>query len=110
MTFAPASTACLMVGIVRTMRSSSVILPSSSGTLKSTRMKTRFPSSGSSEIRRMPSSDTMSASALLRHEEGEIDHAIRESPLVVVPGEDLGKVVAEDLRLRGVEDAGVRVA
>jgi len=58
-TFAPASIACLMVGRVRTMRSSSVIFPPSSGTLKSTRMKTRCPASDSSSSRRMPSRENM---------------------------------------------------
>jgi hypothetical protein len=33
----------LIVGIACTIRRSSVILPSSSGTLKSTRIRTRFP-------------------------------------------------------------------
>ena len=70
MTFAPASTASLIVGIASRMRESSVIAPVflSSGTLKSTRMKTRLPASADpsapspdparSSMKRMPVSFT----------------------------------------------------
>jgi hypothetical protein len=42
-TFPPRSMTLLIVGIACTMRRSSVIFSPSSGTLKSTRMSTRFP-------------------------------------------------------------------
>src|SRR5262249_6267516 len=113
---APRSSACLIVGSASRMRESSVIfrspgLPSrpgagatsSRGTLKSTRRKTRLFSIGSSRIDRIPSSGLLIASRaplskLGGDELGELDHAVREAPLVVVPGEDLGEAVAHHLR------------
>ena len=60
----------------------------------------------------MPSSGLVMRLAYraLRDELRELDHAVREAPLVVVPGEDLGELVAHHLRHRGVEDRRVRVA
>ena len=48
MTEAPAARSRLIVGIEARMRESSVTLPSASGTLKSTRTKTRLPATSAS--------------------------------------------------------------
>ncbi len=40
---------------------------------------------------------------LPRHQLGQLDHAIREAPFVVVPAEDLDKAIAHDLRDRRIE-------
>jgi len=49
-------------------------------------------------------------SALPRHDAREIDHALGEAPLVVVPGLHRNQIVADDRRELRVEDAAVRVA
>src|SRR5687768_6589511 len=119
MTRAPRSIACLIVGSASTMRASSVMtcLPfdSSSGTLKSTRMKRRLFSISSSRIGVMRSSVVMRdprgrRSQFRADELSELDHAVREAPLVVVPAEDLREVLALNLRDGGVEDRRVRIA
>ncbi len=74
-------------------------------------MKTRLFSMGRSLMDVMRSSVVMFGAAasgtrslsngarieLRRDELGELDHAVREAPLVVVPAEDLREVVAHDL-------------
>jgi len=55
MTRPPRSMTCLIVGMASRMRESSPIFPLWRGTLKSTRMKTRLFSTGSSRTVRMPS-------------------------------------------------------
>ena len=50
MTFAPDWTSVRIVGIAARMRESSVTRPSASGTLKSTRTKTRLPATSASRI------------------------------------------------------------
>src|SRR4051794_13570215 len=82
------------------MRASSVTLPSSSrGTLKSTRTRTRLPSTSRS-------SSVRTHQHLLR----ELYAAVRVTPLVVVPGDDLDEVALQDARQQRVEDRRVRVA
>ena len=50
MTEAPALRSALIVGMAARMRESSVTRPSASGTLKSTRTKTRLPATSASRI------------------------------------------------------------
>ena len=50
MTFAPWLSSALIVGRAARIRESSVTLPSASGTLKSTRTKTRFPAASRSRM------------------------------------------------------------
>src|SRR6266540_1470975 len=103
MTRACACTAYRIVGSAARIRASSVTRPCSSrGTLKSTRMKTRFPASSRAS---MVFSMTRSLGQVLGH----VDHAVREAPLVVVPGEDLGEGAVDDERARRVEDRRRRV-
>src|SRR5438067_2002952 len=107
MVFAFFPTRWRMVGSAARMRASSFTAPVflSSGTLKSTRTKTRFPATSSASIER-----TMPLQLRL-DEERHVHHAVREAPLVVVPGEDLGEPAALGHRgLGGVVDRGVRVA
>ena len=44
------------------------------------------------------------------HRAGRVKHAVGEAPFVVVPGSDLHKTIAGDLRQRGVEDRAVVIA
>src|SRR6266511_484200 len=94
-----------IVGSAARMRASSVTRPcSSSGTLKSTRMKTRLPA------RSRASMVFITMASLLREVLRDVDHAVREAPLVVVPGEDLRERPVDDEGARRVEDRGRRVA
>src|SRR5271156_2378126 len=119
----PRSSTCLMVGSASRMRESSVIVLPSSGTLKSTRKKTRLFSTGSSRTVRIPWSGLAIVRAFVRafgdggcgselggDELRQLDHPVREPPLVVVPREDLGKLVAHQLSDGCVEARRVRVA
>src|SRR6185312_14297733 len=123
------------------MRASSFTAPVflSSGTLKSTRMKSLFPEISSCSIDLiMPSrftppfaplggkgglggkwgwgaprsgAGTRSFLKFSRDEEAHIHHPVREAPLVVVPGEDLDELAVVGHRgLRRVEDRRRRVA
>src|SRR6266545_4968096 len=104
MTEAPASRQCSIVGTTARMRVSSAIRPSSSGTLRSTRRKTRFPARSSRS--------TLSFGKLqgLRHVPDEVLDAVRVAPLVVVPGEDLDHGAVDHRGGRQVHDGRVRVA
>src|SRR6266511_4146907 len=94
-----------IVGSAARMRASSVTRPcSSSGTLKSTRMKTRLPARSSASM------VFITMASLLREVLRDVDHAVREAPLVVVPGEDLRERPVDDEGARRVEDRGRRVA
>ena len=94
-----------IVGRAAVMRVSSVIRPSSRGTLKSTRTNTRAP-----ERSRRSSTVFFAKAALgggavaLGHQVDEVLHPVGEAPLVVVPGEDLQEVPAHDLGERRVHD------
>src|SRR5262245_22718906 len=104
------------------MRVSSPMTPSLSGTLKSTRMKTRLPRRSRSLIESFMSSAKASRynSALrdnsvclqpLRHQQPkQIDAAVRIPPLVVVPRQNLDEISVHHLRVRRVDDRRVRVA
>src|SRR5690348_16913464 len=85
-TFAPFSIASLMVGSDARMRASLVTLPSLTGTFRSSRIRTRFPARSWSTMR-----STFMTRSLRRFRPGDrgVQHAVREAPLVVVPGADL---------------------
>src|SRR6478609_7022418 len=109
------------------MRESSVTRPSASGTLKSTRTKTRCPEasmsrtvslsmvcvflrepcgSGAPRLR----SGRRGCGQTLGDELREVGDAAAVAPLVVVPGDDLDEVAAED-HVRGqVHDRGAGIA
>src|SRR5262245_27435221 len=102
-----------MVGSAARMRVSSVIVPFSIGTLKSTRMKTFRPLRERSRmvvIRTIPADEGLPLEPLLFHVADQIDAAARVAPLVVVPRQDLDEVAVEHLRVRRVENRRVRVA
>src|SRR5260221_2940838 len=147
MTAAPRSSASLMPGTEARMRGSWVMRPSSSGTLRSARMKTRLPRRSPSDMRRnfMKTSsprrrgprlkkseggaknsqirrgprlrgDDISALQLLRECDShlgksnrDIEHAVGEAPLVVIPGVDLDQRAVGHLGDRGVEDRARRI-
>src|SRR5512147_2350332 len=90
------------------MRVSSPTVPSGrSGTLKSTRTKIRRPAASSVfSFRKF----IVAPSGRLAQHEKRVHHAVREAPLVVVPGEDLHEAVARDHRERRVEHGGMRIA
>src|SRR5262245_44809487 len=85
------------------MRVSSVIFPSASGTLKSTRINTRLPATSRSE------SDSLFTAGLPQNEFDDVAQTHAEAPLVVVPRENFQHSVAEGLGERAVDDRRVRV-
>src|SRR4051812_47245130 len=97
-----------MVGSAARIRASSFTFPVflSNGTLKSTRMNSRLPAIGSCSMDRI-----IAALELAGDEETHVHHAVRKTPLVVVPGEHLDELaVVSDRGLGGVEDRGSRIA
>src|SRR5207244_1375714 len=90
---------------VASMRVASVMRPAASrGTFRSARMKTRFAASSRSSSDRTRRPGLAEAST---DQERDVAHPVRETPLVVVPGEDLAERVVHDPRELGVEDRGV---
>src|SRR5215475_5802400 len=53
--------------------------------------------------------DLMLKSFRLHQRDGHVEHAVRKTPLVVVPAQHLDERAAHDARLRRVVDAGQRV-
>src|SRR4051794_28218129 len=110
MTAAPLSSACWIPGTEARMRVSSVMRPSSMGTLRSARMNTFLPRRSTSDMR-------LNFMRLLREryanfsEDGrDVEHAVREAPLVVVPGGHLDeRAVGRDAGEGRVEDRARRV-
>src|SRR5687768_18480758 len=98
---APASSACWMVGSDARMRVSSPMTPPLSGTLKSTRTKTRRPPRSSCSIDFLA---TVRLVTVLEAFENDllqqVDAAVRVAPLVVVPREDLHEVAVHHLGVR----------
>src|SRR5574337_1955112 len=100
------------------MRVSSATLPSSRGTLKSTRRKTRFSRGSKSRTvslsiapsaRRWAGSRPPRRSQTFGHVGHEVCHAAAVAPLVVVPGDDLHEVAAQDHGGGAVDDRGPAV-
>src|SRR5437764_7977718 len=121
MTAAPLSNKYCMVGSDARMRLSSVICRSAStGALKSTRTSTRFPAASISRtvflfIQFVPTTcyiqvlQEVSLKAFFREEMDEIGNAARVAPLVVIPGDNLDHVPANDHRRKAINDRGVGV-
>src|SRR5688572_31734857 len=84
-TAAPCLSACWMPGTEARMRVSSVIFPSSIGTFRSQRMKTRLPRRSTSDMRRNFMPLLGSYGANLGKYRRDIEHPVGEAPLVVVP-------------------------
>src|SRR5213593_329786 len=83
------------------MRMSSATWPSLSGTLKSTRVRTRLPAGSrwrSVFLRKLTAGP-------LRHHEQRVDHPLRESPFVVVPRERLDQRPVEHAGRQRIEHA-----
>src|SRR5436305_9678597 len=90
------------------MRVSSVTRPcSSSGTLKSTRMKTRLCFRSRSRMDNF--AIAFGLEALLAHEVDHVAHAAGVSPLIVVPGDDFDTVSSDNARHRCVNDGRSRI-
>src|SRR5574337_187001 len=101
------------------MRVSSTTLLSSRGTLKSTRRNTRFSRGSKSRTVSLSISASLSPKAArgpargsqaLGHVGHEVGHAAALAPLVVVPGDDLHEVAAQDHGGGAVDDRGPAVA
>src|SRR6516165_8781231 len=93
------------------MRRSSETAPSFvSGTLKSTRTSTLRPLRSRSRIVCLGNGVILPGSAQSGHPGDQVGGAAGVAPLVVVPGDGLDQVAADDQRLVGREDARVRVA
>src|SRR5256885_3806922 len=105
----------LRVGSAARIRVSSATSPFSSGTLKSTRTRTRFPRTSASRMVLLSNAARVLAAsgdrdAHLRGDElGDVGEAARVAPLVVVPGNDLDHV-AQDDRVQRTHDRRVSVA
>src|SRR6266508_6102516 len=104
MTVAPCSSAYLIVGRDARIRVSSPIVPCLIGTLKSTRMKTRFPSRSRSLTPRG------NLQPLLDEIAQQVHAAVRVAPLVVVPGKDLDEVAVHHFRVGRIDDRRVLVS
>src|SRR5882672_10970993 len=104
MTAAPRSSASLMPGTEARMRVSSVMRPSSIGTLRSARMKTRLPRRSTSTMRLNFIGLLGERYADLGEGHRDVQHAVGEAPLVVVPGGHLHQRAIGDPRERGIED------
>src|SRR4051812_21002633 len=94
-TFAPFSSASLMVGSDARMRASLVTLPSSTGTFRSSRIRTRLPRRSWSAMR---STFMTRPSGGFRPGDRGVEHAVGEAPLVVVPGAHLDQRAFADAR------------
>src|SRR5688500_4719155 len=105
-TVAPRSRRLTRVGRLARMRVSSVMRPSSSGTFRSARTKTRRPSTSTSRIVLA----SIAGLEPLGHEGGEIRHPAGVAPFVVVPGDDLDEVLAGHHGRRRIEDRAAVVA
>src|SRR5450759_4505132 len=98
------------------MRESSVTLPSASGTLKSTRTKTRLPAASRSRMVSLSIFDSSGSPGgsgsgqPVGDELHEVRDAAAVAPLVVVPGDDLDEVAAQDHVRREVDDRRPAVA
>src|SRR5690606_19370733 len=104
-----------IVGRAAPIRVSSVTRPSASGTLKSTRTRTRLPSTSASVtealLNAISALSPWRSSAWLENLAEQLDAAVRVAPLVVVPGDRLDQVaVADHLGELRVEDRRVRIA
>src|SRR6266403_4012051 len=118
------------VGSVSRMRVSSVTTPSLSGTLKSTRMKTRFPRRSRSLMvslfivqevasdewlvaRRaspfLPPLSQPISSEFGGQEFDEVAATAGIAPLVVVPGQDFYAAVADNFGVFGIDNRGIRI-
>ena len=97
---APASSAYLIVGSDARMRVSSPMTPPLSGTLKSTRMKTRRPFRLRSRIVRLPRHQPATLQTARYDLTQQVDAAVRVAPLVVVPRQHLHEVAVHHLRVR----------
>src|SRR5512132_4433798 len=102
------------VGTAAVIRVSSVMRPSSRGTLKSTRAKTvapdRFVRSATVFFATGVGALGGEGSVAIGHQVHEVLHAVAEAPLVVVPAEYLQEVPAHDLGEGRVHDGRGRVA
>src|SRR5262245_19956200 len=118
MTLAPSLRSVTIVGRAARIRESSVTLPSASGTLKSTRTKTRLPAASKS---RMVSLSMVSGAPgwarsdgrdrqAGRDEADQVGDAAAVAPLVVVPADDLDHRAVEHHGRFGVDDRGAAVA
>src|SRR5215510_5109100 len=101
---APCAIAYLIVGSEARIRVSSLITPPLSGTLKSTRMKTRLPLRSTSLIVCVTALQSLGG-----HVDEQVDAAARVAPLVVVPRQHLREVAVHHLRVGGVDDRRVGV-
>src|SRR5436853_2418918 len=107
-----------MVGRAASILVSSATFPFSIGTLKSTRMNTRFPARSRSvmeslviyfvlvihsapDIRRLPA---------VRNELDQIDDPAGVAPLIVIPGQQLDELTVHYVRVFSIQNRGVRVA
>src|SRR4051812_30614365 len=83
---------------------SSVIFPSASGTLKSTRMNTRLPDRARSEM-----DNLFTAAISFQDELDTVAQPDAETPLIVVPPEDFQHPVTQRFRQGAINDRRMRV-
>src|ERR1700730_186411 len=109
-TLPPRSAISVMVGAFRSIRDTSATAPSCIGTLKSTRTSTRLPLTSASSRLRKDFTDWRrheelgaAASGELAHRHRSIDHAVGETPLIVVPRHHANQRAVDHLGLVHVE-------
>src|SRR5436190_7609209 len=110
MTAAPPWSRAEIVGMAARIRESSVTLQSASGTLKSTRTKTRFPATSTSRMVSLSIGGSGGDGQTGGDEGDQVGDPAAIAPFVVVPGDHLDHRAAEDHRRLGVDDRAPAVA
>src|SRR5579859_3712426 len=100
----PFSIASFNVGSVSRMRVSSVTTPSLSGTLKSTRINTRFPRKSKSLIVSL-----FMSLEFARHQLDQIPATARIAPFVVVPSQHFHTLVADHFCVFRIHNRRIRI-
>src|SRR5271156_5017652 len=110
MTLPPLPASSVMVGAISSIRVASVICPSSIGTLRSTRSRTRLPfTSASSRLRKRMAAESGESLTELAHRHRGVDHAVGEAPFIVVPRHHAYQCAVHHFGLIHVEDRRMRV-
>src|SRR6266566_2538217 len=110
-TRAPSANRALIVGIAARIRESSVTLPSASGTLKSTRTKTRLPAASKSRMVSLFTGSGVAGDGQSSGDEADqVGNAAAVAPLVVVPADDLDHRPPKNHRRGCVDDRRAGVA
>src|SRR5499427_2196444 len=111
MTLPPLSAISVIAGATRSMRVESDTTPFSTGTLRSTRIRTRLPftSAWSSVLNAVMTRPDAWPLEKFAHRHGGVRHAVGEAPFIVVPGHHAHERAVHDLGLVHVKRGRMRV-